>query len=91
MTISKKDISLNIKKKVNISNNLSLNILDSFLNFIKKNSNAGTIKISQFGSFKRKTSMSRMGRNPKTKEAFIIPKSHKLSFKSSSKVKSTIN
>ena len=49
------------------------------------------VKISNFGTFYEHTSPKRIGRNPKTKEEFIIKKRKKLAFKSSSFVKKSLN
>ena len=91
MSIGKKDISINISSKIKISSSLSSDILDKFINLIKNNSKDQIVKFSKFGSFYRKISPSRKGRNPKTKQEFAITERSKLTFKSSNKVKSTLN
>ena len=91
MSISKKKISENLSSKIEITLNLSSNIIDVFIGLIKTNSKEKVIKISQFGSFYYKKSPERTGRNPKTKEPFVITKRKKLSFISSNKVKNILN
>tara|TARA_B110000003_G_scaffold252662_1_gene267420 strand:- start:425 stop:700 length:276 start_codon:yes stop_codon:yes gene_type:complete len=91
MSIGKKDISINISSKVKISSSLSSDILDEFIDLIKSNSKDQIVKFSKFGSFYRKISPSRKGRNPKTMQEFAITERSKLTFKSSNKVKSTLN
>ena len=65
-------------------------ILNSFINIIKKNK-LKKIKISNFGTFYFHTTPQRLGRNPKTKEEFIIPKRQKLILKASNAVKNKLN
>ncbi len=49
------------------------------------------IKLTNFGTFQIHQSPQRVGRNPKTKHEFIIPKRKKLTFKPSSSVKKDLN
>ena len=51
----------------------------------------GFVKIHNFGSFKVKRKKSRIGRNPKTKEDFMISERNVLSFKPSKNVLKIIN
>jgi len=91
MSICKKDISRNISSKIKTSPTLSLEILDIFIDLIKNNSKDKVVKFTKFGSFYRKSTPSRYGRNPKTKEEFLITERSKLNFKSSNKVKAILN
>ena len=91
MSLGKKDISKNISSKAHISFSLSTDILKSFIDLVKIKSQDKIVKISKFGSFHRKLSPVRPGRNPKTKEEFAITARLKLSFKSSNTVKSSLN
>ena len=91
MSLGKKDISKNISTKTHVSFKVSEKILNSFLELLKNKSLNKTLKISNFGTFDRKFSPERIGRNPKSKEEFVIKKRLKLGFKSSSKVKSILN
>jgi integration host factor subunit alpha len=91
MSLGKKDISTNISSKAQISSSTSLNIINSFIELIKINSQDKIIKIPKFGSFYRKSSPARTGRNPKTKEEFIITERLRLNFRSSDKVKNNLN
>ncbi|OUV40026.1 MAG: transcriptional regulator [Rhodobacteraceae bacterium TMED111] len=90
MSLGKKDIVNNISSETLLHKSTSKNILESFLNFIKDNQSK-QIKISNFGLFYMHQSPKRIGRNPKTKEEFIIPKRKKLVFKPSSVVKKKLN
>lgn len=89
MGLGKKDIIKNISSKTQISLLQSSELLSSFLDVLNQNIN--NIKISKFGSFSLKTTPERVGRNPKTLEEFIIPKKERITFKSSSAIRKTIN
>ena len=90
-SLGKKNIVKNIISKADISSSLSVNVFNSFIELIKTNSQAKVVKISAFGSFYRKSSPARTGRNPKTKEEFKITERSKLILKTSNKVKSNLN
>ena len=91
MSLGKKDIINNISIKAQISRNLSDKILNSFLSVIKSKANSHIIKIAKFGTFYYKRTPSRVGRNPKTKESYPIPKRSKLVYLSSDKVRNILN
>ena len=88
MGLGKKDITKNIYSKAQLSSKDSKKVLDFFIDFLIKNKN---IKLSNFGSFVLVNTPKRIGRNPQTKEEFIIKAREKLSFKSSKKTKSFLN
>ena len=90
MGFGKKDIVKNISSKALISSKSSSLVLQAFLSFIKQNK-SNQIKIPKFGTFYLHKSPPRIGRNPKTKEEFIITKRSKLCFKPSNKIRSIIN
>ena len=91
MGLCKKDIVKNIYTKANISNDDSKKFLNKFFEIIIHQTKNQNVKLSRFGVFYNHSTPKRLGRNPKTKEEFIIPKRNKLSFKSSNKVKAYIN
>jgi len=91
MSLGKRDIVKNISAEAHLTNQISSEILNCFINLIKSNSVNKTIKISNFGSFYYKKTPRRIGRNPKTKETFPIPARSKLTFLSSNKVKNLFN
>jgi integration host factor subunit alpha len=91
MSFGKKDICNNISSKALISKDKSKNFFEAFLNLVSLKSKSKLIKISNFGTFYCKNTPQRLGRNPKTKEEFIITKRSKLFFKPSNKIKSSIN
>tara|TARA_B100000768_G_C11084083_1_gene292104 strand:- start:269 stop:544 length:276 start_codon:yes stop_codon:yes gene_type:complete len=91
MSLGKKDISKSIFTKAHISLDISEKLLNSFLELLKKETLNKSLKISKFGTFYRKISPARIGRNPKSKEEFAITERSKLIFKSSNNVKRILN
>ena len=91
MSFGKKDICNNISSKALISKDKSKEILRNFLNLVTSKSKSRIVKISNFGTFYTKSTPKRLGRNPKTKEEFVISKRSKLFFKPSNKIRSIIN
>ena len=91
MSFGKKDICNNISSKAFISKDNSKEFLKTFLNLVTSQSKSKIVKISNFGTFYTKNTPQRFGRNPKTKEEFIISKRSKLFFKPSNKIRSIIN
>ena len=85
-----------ISKKVSKVSDLSLRTAKDFTNkffeiFIKKLKEKKSIKIHRFGHFISYETPQRVGRNPKTKESYIITSRLKAKFKSSNIVKQEIN
>ena len=91
MNFSKTNIIKNINKKSLVSAGDASSILESFLLLIKNKSKSRLVKLSGFGSFSFKKTPKRLGRNPKTKDSYIIPVLNKLNFKPSNKIKENIN
>ena len=91
MSLTKKNIINEIKKNSLISTSEASSIFESFLSLIKSKSKSKSIKLSGFGTFSFKKTPKRIGRNPKTKDSYIIPELKKLNFKPSYKVKEQIN
>jgi len=91
MNFSKTDIIKNIRKKSLVSTKDAQNALESFLSIIKDKSKSNIIKLSSFGSFSFKKTPKRLGRNPKTKDSYIIPEMNKLNFKPSNRLKEHLN
>jgi len=88
--LGKKDIVYNISSKTLLSSKDSSKILDSFLSILKNHKNK-YIKVAKFGSFLLINTPKRIGRNPKTKEEFIIPSVSKPIFKASAASKGVFN
>jgi integration host factor subunit alpha len=91
MSFGKKDICNNISSKALISKDDSKKFFTNFLNLVSSKSKSRIVKISNFGTFYTKNTPQRLGRNPKTKEEFVISKRSKLFFKPSNKIRGIIN
>ena len=91
MNFSKSDIVKNISRKSLVSAGDAKNILESFLSLIKSSSKLRPVKLSSFGTFSFKKTPTRLGRNPKTKDSYIILELNKLNFKPSNKIKENLN
>jgi len=91
MSLTKNNIINNLKKNSSLSVIEASSIFESFLSVIKSKSKSKSVKLSGFGTFSFKKTPKRAGRNPKTKDSYIIPELYKLNFKPSSKVKEQIN
>ena len=91
MNFSKNNLIKNIAKKSLVSIEEASSILESFLLLIKVKAKLKPVKLSCFGSFSFKKTPKRLGRDPKTKDSYIIPILNKLNFKPSNKIKEKIN
>jgi len=91
MNLSKKNIIKNVSLETDISYSEVASIMELFLLLIKSKSKSKIVKISSFGTFSFKKTPKRVGRNPKTKDSYIIPELIKLNFKPSNKIKEKIN
>ena len=90
MTVTKKDLSNTISKRLGLSQKDSLFLVQHFYGFLIKNYR-DVININNFGSFTYKKTPKRVGRNPITKEKFSIKARKKIRFKPSEAIKKTIN
>ena len=90
MSLGKKDIADIISSKASFNKTESYLFLLKFISLLKVNK-AKNIKFPNFGSFTSYKTPKRIGRNPKTKEEFIIEKRTKLIFKPSNSVRNKIN
>tara|TARA_X000000368_G_C22980338_1_gene689621 strand:+ start:722 stop:1000 length:279 start_codon:yes stop_codon:yes gene_type:complete len=90
-----KVIKLSLAKKIANEFNFSLDdskyFIDIFLSIISTKAKSNTVKISGFGTFSFNRTPERNGRNPKTKESYIIHPTTRLVFKPSNKVKKEFN
>ena len=91
MSLGKKDIATNITSKAQISNKISKKLIDSFISIIKEHSEYKDIKISNFGTFKRSSTPQRIGRNPRTKEEYLILERTKLTFRGANALRAFLN
>ena len=91
MSLKKTDIAKKITSKISIKNSLSIDIVNSFIDIIKSESDFSDVKITNFGTFINKVTPERIGRNPKTGEEHVISERVKLNFIVSNKVKEQLN
>ena len=91
MNLTKKKIIKKISSGMDIDRRKSKDVLDMFLSMIKENSKLKKIQISGFGTFYKHKTPKRIGRNPKTKESYIIYPALKISFRASKKIKEVLN
>jgi integration host factor subunit alpha len=91
MSFSKRDIAKNISSNIDLSEAESTLLVNSFINIIKIKSKKSSLKIASFGTFSTKKTPERIGRNPKTKQEFIISERSKLKFSASNKLRNLIN
>ena len=91
MSVNKKTIIKNINKETQLSIEDRTILLESFLLLIKKQAKLNKVKISGFGTFSFKKTPKRIGRNPKTRDSYIIPVLNRLNFKASNILKNRIN
>ena len=89
--MNKKFIAKNISNELNINLSLSNKITNAFIKIIKNVSKDKNVKISGFGTFYKHKTPKRIGRNPKTKESYIIQPMEKISFKSSNIARKIVN
>ena len=85
MSLGKNDIVKNILFKAQISSANSHQLLNSFIKLIKVKSKNKVVKISNFGSFYQLKTPERIGRNPKTKQEYLITARSKLNLNTSEK------
>ncbi len=88
---TKAKISKIISNELEIPHKISLKFLDSFLDSLKSHSLNKIVKLSGFGTFMIHKSPQRIGRNPKTKESYIIKPRNKIIYKPSQKIKEILN
>ncbi len=91
MNINKLKISKNISNELDIPLQKSQEFFNSFIKILKKNCDSKPTKIHEFGTFYYKITPKRIGRNPITKESYIIVPRKKLCLKTSNKIKRILN
>ena len=91
MNLTKLKLSKEISDKLELSQEDSIRIVNSFFQIQKKFLKSGNLKISKFGSFNKSYTPKRIGRNPKTLQVHLIPRKSKISFRASKIIKAIIN
>ena len=83
MTISsfkKTDLSKNISERIGISVSLSKKLTEDLLEILSNKIKDNRLNLKNVGSFRIINKKDRIGRNPKTKEQFIIRSRKSISF-----------
>ena len=80
------DIIKNLNEKTGLSLNLSKKLINDLIDIIIFNIKKGDLNLKNIGSFKIIHKRERVGRNPKTKEEFIITPRKQISFTPSKKI-----
>ena len=86
-TINKLHLSFNLSKELGYSVNLSKKIIDNLIDIIIQNIKDDNFNLKNIGKFKIIQKKERIGRNPKTKEKFLISSRKSLSFTPSKNLK----
>ena len=88
--LKKINIINNLNKRSGFSSNFAKKLINDLIKIIIKNIKSGNLNLKNVGSFKVIKKEQRIGRNPKTKEEFIISSRNSLSFISSINIKKLI-
>ena len=89
--LKKKDISLEISEKLGFSVLYSSKIVEDLIDSFKIQIINGNLHLKNLGSFTLKEKKERIGRNPRSKETFIIKKRKVIIFKPSKNLLKLIN
>ena len=90
--ISRDEIADVMKNEFGFNRKLCLDIVNDIIDIIVNGLNDnGIVKIHNFGTFKVRKKNSRIGRNPKTKEEYIINDRSVVTFKASKILLKQIN
>jgi integration host factor subunit alpha len=87
----KEDLIIKLSKKTGFSNNFSKKLINDFFDAITYKIKTNKCIIKNIGTFKLINKKERLGRNPKTKEEFIISKRRSVSFIASEKINNFLN
>ena len=89
--LKKIDLAKQLSNKTGYSVNFSKKLINDLVEIIVLNIKKENLTLKNIGSFKKKNKNQRIGRNPKTKEEFIINSRKSISFTSSSKLLMKLN
>ena len=88
---TKKDFTKIISNESGFSKLFSKKIVNDIVDVIRLLIKDNNLIIKNFGSFKLREKSERKGRNPKTKESFLIQKRKSVSFYSSKNITNLLN
>ena len=84
--LTKVDIIRELRKKTGFSFNFSKKLINNLVDILVNQIKSGQLSLKNLGTFKIINKNLRIGRNPKTKEKFIIEKRKSIRFKPSQKI-----
>tara|TARA_B100000902_G_C26592214_1_gene566396 strand:+ start:66 stop:353 length:288 start_codon:yes stop_codon:yes gene_type:complete len=87
----KADLIINLNKNSGFSLNFSKKLINDLINILVQNIKLGNLTVKNLGTFKILNKKKRPGRNPKTKENFIISARKTVKFVSSQKLLKSLN
>ncbi len=87
----KKDIVFSLSKKSGFSYNFSKNLIDNLINVLLVIIKEEKLNLKNIGSFTIVNKKERLGRNPKTKEEYIISSRKSVKFTPSKKIYKNFN
>ena len=92
INLTKKDLVNLVYMQLGFSKQISENLIEDFLSTIVANiKEEKKLKLSKFGTFSIRQKKSRIGRNPKTKEAKVISSRDVVLFKPSKEFREFVN
>ena len=84
--LKKKDIIKNLSFKTGFSLNYSKKLINDLIEILITNIKSGNFNLKNIGTFRIISKKERIGRNPKTKEEFIIVSRKTISFTTSKRI-----
>ena len=87
----KLDLITNLNKTSGFSINFSKKLINDLINILIQNIKLGNLTVKNLGTFKILDKKKRLGRNPKTKEEFVISARKTVKFTSSQKLLKSLN
>tara|TARA_B100001057_G_C22496675_1_gene812333 strand:- start:443 stop:739 length:297 start_codon:yes stop_codon:yes gene_type:complete len=88
--LKKIDIIKNLNFKTGYSLNLNKKLVNDLIELLIKNIKVGNFNLKNIGSFRVINKKQRFGRNPKTKEEYIISPRKSVSFTASKKLSQSL-
>tara|TARA_Y100000816_G_C26028582_1_gene538342 strand:+ start:520 stop:813 length:294 start_codon:yes stop_codon:yes gene_type:complete len=90
-SFKKIDLSKNISEKIGVSVSLSKKLTEDLLEILSNKIKDNDLNLKNVGSFRIIDKKDRIGRNPKTKEEFIIKSRKSISFTASKNLIANMN
>ena len=90
-SVTRFDIAKNLSSNTGFSKEFSKKLIDDLIEVLINNLINESVKKKNFGTFKIIKKKQRIGRNPKTKENYIIKERNSVSFITSKKLLKIIN